>query len=191
MLQALIEKLKPLIKWIGKVHVPFSRKKITGKHYYLMRDMISPGCIFLTKTYGEMTNLINPGEMKHAAIYSGGEIIKWVTEAVGAGVVSTDLVTFLTSKDEVIILDPLGEIREKRSQVAEFAATNIGLGYDFSFSFANKSKYCAELIYDCVKAVVPTANQKNVRVYGQEFVRPDDFLNDTANWKVVYDSRKA
>jgi hypothetical protein len=191
MIEWLLKRIKPLIKWIGKQHVPFSHKKITGEHYYQMRDQIKPGCILLTVTRGELSNLINPGEMKHAAVYVGGQTIKYVVEAVGKGVVQTDLVTFLTTKDEVVILDPLGGLDAMRYKIAACTKTQIGKAYDFLFSFATQNKYyCAELIYNCIMEADPSANLNKTTVYGQDFVRPDDFLNDANNWKVVYDSRE-
>jgi len=51
--------------------MPFSKKKITGDHYFVWRDQISKGHVFLANTNGVGTNLINPAELKHGAIYYG------------------------------------------------------------------------------------------------------------------------
>ena len=65
-------KMKPLMDWIDKTFtIPFSVKKITGDHYYEWRDTIRPGTIFLSNTKGVGSNLINPAEFKHSAIYFG------------------------------------------------------------------------------------------------------------------------
>ena len=94
----LLSFLKPLIVILGKIGLP--KRKITGKDYFEIRDSIEIGTVFLTKTNYEFTNLINPTGLKHGAIYIGSinnSKIKYVAEAVGKGVVFTDLVSFLTT----------------------------------------------------------------------------------------------
>jgi len=102
--------LKPFVIWFGSLYAPFTRKKVTGKHYYLLRDEIEVGTVLLTVTEGEFSNLINPEKLKHAGTYVGnilGTGVRYVIEAVGKGVVLTDLVTFLTTKDLVVGCKPL------------------------------------------------------------------------------------
>ena len=105
----LLKFLTPLVRWTGNIYMPFSRKKITGKHYYIWRDEIEVGTVLLTKTRGEFSNIINPTSIKHAAIDVGritDSEICYVLEALGKGVVLTDLVTFLTKKDIVVGCKP-------------------------------------------------------------------------------------
>lgn len=65
-------KIAPIVAWIDKIFtVPYSIKKITGSHYYLWRDRIDKGMVFLTNTNGAGSNLINPSEINHSAIYFG------------------------------------------------------------------------------------------------------------------------
>jgi hypothetical protein len=75
-MQTLIEKvllfLEPVVKLVDKVFtIKASIKKINGDHYYLWRDKILPGAVFLTNTNGAGSNLINPSEINHGAIYFG------------------------------------------------------------------------------------------------------------------------
>jgi len=68
----LLKILKPIVIWISHKHFPWTHKKITGDHYYKWRDKITPGCVILSSTNGELSNLINPSDIKHGALYTGG-----------------------------------------------------------------------------------------------------------------------
>lgn len=62
----------PFVKFINNfINMPFSKKHITGDHYYLWRDTITKGHVFLASTSGVGTNLINVSALKHGAIYYG------------------------------------------------------------------------------------------------------------------------
>lgn len=63
--------LKPIIKKIGSLKLPWTHKKINGDHYYLWRDKIEKGMVFLTTILGEPSNLLNPCKYKHGALYFG------------------------------------------------------------------------------------------------------------------------
>lgn len=71
----LITLLKPLIVLIGKIGMP--HRKVTGETYYKIRHKIYPGMVLLTKTNWEMSNLINPCPIKHAALYVGDGMSKF------------------------------------------------------------------------------------------------------------------
>jgi hypothetical protein len=78
-------KLKPVLDFIDKAFtIPFSIKKITGDHYYEWRDKIVPGTVFLTNTQGVGSNLINPSELKHGAIYFGKNLKTAINKFIDA-----------------------------------------------------------------------------------------------------------
>jgi uncharacterized protein YycO len=182
-----MEKLTPFIKWIGQLHMPYSRKLITGKEYYLYRDFLEEGDVILTKTYGEASNFINAGEMKHAAIYVGGGTVKYVIEAVGKGVIKTNLIDFMLTKDEIVILRPLNIAEYKIKEAITKATNYVGYQYDYMFSFINKSLYCAELVYECYQEFMEMDMGYLLDV---AFVKPDHFLYDKINFEIKKDSRE-
>lgn len=186
MIKWLLKTIKPVVMFLGKVHMPFSIKRITGEDYYKLRFGIEPGCIILTTTYGEFSNLINPGKTKHAALYIGGGKIKHVIEAVGTGVIKKDLVTFLLSKDEIIVLKPKQYTNEEVEDAIDNAYSYIGQPYDYVFSLDNGAKYCSELIWFSYRQANPDIKLKCDQYSGHHVVRPDHFLEDTANWEVIY-----
>lgn len=191
----LLSILTPFIMWWGKLHWPFTHKKITGKFYYQWRDSIEVGTVFLTKTNGELSNLINPTEIKHAGIYVGNlghGNIYYVLEAVGRGVVLTDLVTFLTTKDIVIGCKPKF-IRNKETfekDLQNFADKVLGLPYDYLFNKDGKAFYCFELAAMALKSVYSELQLKCKEIVkGKRIFDENTFLDDDF-FQIIFDSRK-
>ena len=191
----LLTKLTPLIIWTSKVYMPFSRKKITGANYYLWRDSIKIGTVILTKTRGELSNLINPVEIKHAAIYVGDpydEGVKYVMEATSKGVVLTDLVTFLTTKDLAVGCYPKF-IRSKEKLTEELQAcvnSYVGIPYDYLFNGDDKAFYCFELVADCFKSVHPELQLKGREIVKSKIVYDHNTFLDGDFFEVIFDSRE-
>jgi hypothetical protein len=63
--------IKPVIAWVGRVHVPDMIKPIDGETYYRWVQGLEPGMVFLTETNGEGSDLVDPGYYKHGAIFFG------------------------------------------------------------------------------------------------------------------------
>lgn len=224
--------LSPIVKFIDKTFtVPYSHKKVTGMHYLLWRDKIDVGMVFLTNTLGAGSNLINPSEINHAAMYFGFGLrdyvenlidinknkkdaesidlvrrlrsslkkynirnnINYVIEAVGKGVVPTDLVSFLTSKDLAIGVKPNFCSKELSMDASRISVYDLGRPYDYAFSHNNGMKYCFELCADSYEKAVDGKKLKRVvyKLFG--FRLYDVFLSDTfqtVDWENVFDSRK-
>jgi len=187
--------LTPFIKYIGKLHFPFTRKKITGKFYFKNRDKISIGCILLTKIEGELSNIINPAKIPHAGTYVGdifNDGIRYVAEAVGKGVVLTDLVTFLTTKDVVVCCQPIFIRSDKKAfeiNVQQFALDSQGIPYDYGFGFGADAFYCFEFSAFSLKRPYPELQLKCKEIIkGKKIYDHNTFL-DEKFFKIVFDSR--
>lgn len=183
----------PFVKWWGKMHVPFTHKKVNGKHYYLLRDKIEVGTVLLSTTDGEFSNLINPEKIKHAAIYVGSihdDDIRYVVEATGKGVVATDLVTFMTTKDLVIGCKP-DYLTEKDKAALPFEAFKlIGTPYDYLFNKDSENLYCFELIAYCLRMVRPEVLLECKEIINGKFIYSyETFLDDEKRFSKVFDSR--
>jgi len=183
--------VRPMLKFIGKIHLPFTRRKFTGMDYYNIRDTILPGDILLTSTRGEPTNLFNASEPNHGAIYVGGEgKCKYVIEALGQGVVKTDLVSFLMSKDDVVILRPLPDNKVVRVKACRFANEMIGKEYDYLFETGDDSYYCFELIIRAYQYACPSKNFSYSYTLREITYTAQDILRDTYYWEIYFDNRK-
>lgn len=189
--QWVLNLLKPFVKWWGKLHLPFTKKKITGKHYYLWRDDINVGDVLLTSTYGELSNLINPADIKHAGIYIGYiDGIPTVAEALGKGITFTDLVTFLTTKDVVVNCRANFLERSRAADISIEGYKRLGVEYDYVFSSGNKKLYCFELAVDIFKSMYPNVILKSVEVIkGFKIYDHTTFL-DPSHFTVIFDSRE-
>ena len=190
--QFILKVLKPFVVWWGKLHLPFTHKKINGKHYYLLRDKINIGTVLLTTTYGEFSNLINPEKIKHAGIYVGdidNTGIRYVVEAVGRGVVKTDLVTFLTTKDLVIGCEPTFLDIKDTNLIPYEAQRVLGIPYDYLFEHGSKAMYCFETIAHIFKMVRPEIQLKEKEVVkGKKIYSYETYLKDSDKFNIVFNS---
>lgn len=191
--------LKPFLEWASGQHLPFTHKLVTGKDYYKAWPKLKPGAIFLTKIRGDLTSYIIPGYWSHAAIYAprtNATVDEMVMEAEGPGVLQTDLVSFMTSKDELVILEPLVSDAIK-ARAAEIATSQLGMPYDYAFDFhmsGQKAFYCSELVWwsyaqACLEAKVECPFEPEMEL-GVPTISPDN-IYASLNFHVVYDSRKA
>jgi len=184
-----------VIVW-GKIHWPFTHKKISGADYYKWRDSIEVGTVLLSKVNGEFSNIINPTELKHAGIYVGnmgsGEIY-YVLEAVGRGVVLTDLVTFITTKDILVGCKPKF-IREDSDgfiyAIHEYARKVKGSPYDYLFNSDGKAFYCFELAAMCLKSVYSEIQFKCIEIVKSKKIYSEETFLDTDFFEIIFDSRK-
>jgi len=186
---------RPFIIFWGKLHYPFTHKLINGEDYYRLRSKIEIGTVLLTKTRGELSNIINPAKMKHAGIFVGRmkeEEIFYVMEATAEGVVFTDLVTFMTTKDEIVICKP-NFIRDKadfNTKVQKLALKLKGIPYDYLFNPDGTAFYCFELAAITFRNVYSEVQlQCNEIIKGKRIYNEKTFL-DKDFFEVVYDSRK-
>lgn len=189
--------ITPFLKWSSGKHLPFTHKLITGLDYYQIEYLLQPGDIFLTRIRGELTTLIIPGFFSHAAIYcpeGAGDVNEFVMEAEGPGVVRTDLVSFLLSKDYVVIRRPrLTE--DQRILAAQYATAQRGLPYDYNFKFSmsgQKAFYCSELVWWSYAQACALAKVEcpfvPVDQLGVATITPDDIYTSN-NFNTIYDSR--
>lgn len=177
----------PITKFFGKLHMPFSHKKITGKHYFDILPKLKPGMIFLTKIDGEFSNLFIPGEYSHSAIYAGNNV---VIEAIGKGVIKKDLVTFMLSKDYIKVRKHKFSKDETIGlRAVDFAKYQIGAPYDFNFLVGNKAWYCFELVYYCFKFALKTNPFELRKTWGAETITGVD-LNNTDKFETVWCSKE-
>lgn len=64
--------LRPFVLWVDKTFtIPFSVKLINADHYFIWKPIIQKGMVFITDTYGQGSNLLNPSKGKHGGIYFG------------------------------------------------------------------------------------------------------------------------
>lgn len=181
--------LTPIIKFIGLFGLP--PRKITGVTYYQQRDNIEVGTVLLTKTYYELSNLINPTELKHGGIFIGDFWgIPTVLEATTKGVKVTNLVSFLYDKDELVICKPKF-LREGFYHIAQKSARQyFNLPYDYLFNKDAKAFYCFELIGKVFNDAYPELRFKcREIVKGKRIFDHNSFL-DNDFFDVVFDSRK-
>lgn len=179
LIRKFLKLIYPFVEFISKTHLPFTRKKINGKHFYEWEKILEPGDVFLTTTRGELSNLINPAEWKHGAVYYGKvEGIHQVYEATGKGVYKKDLVSFLTSKDYVKIFRHRGMV--KPCPLAKFLDSIEGRPYDRVFSTENQSFYCFEIIAEGLTRAICEYQPKMEKIFGEYIYTDKTFTHDAS-----------
>lgn len=149
----IMETALPLVKFIATTHMPFSHKKVTSKHYYEAKSKLRSGDVILTRVQGELTNLFITGYWTHAAFFYRNvkeTVSERVIEATTKGVVKSDLIALLTTKDAFVILRPKEEFLLKSeilvNLLIEKAESLVGKPYDYFLLSNNSSYYCSEII---------------------------------------------
>ena len=114
--------------------------------------------------------------------------ICYVIEALGAGVQATDLVTFITTKDELYMYKPkftgVDGMRHASRQAVEF----LGQKYDYGFEAKNEYKYCFEVpavAYE--KTALVKLKRKEFNIFGRklfESFMAETFFDETM-WEEV------
>ena len=171
--------------YFGKVHFPFSRKLITSKDYRACKSVMKNGMILVTSTRGELTTLLIPGFFSHVgSIISQNEII----EATGHGVVKTDLIDFLLSRDYAVLLKPKWLCDKQMEDAAKIAESMEGRGYDYEFSSDSTQFYCSELAMYSYKQVDPNSPLELRNRMGQLTFIPEDFWRAGDKFDIVWTS---
>lgn len=230
--------LAPVLQWFDHTFTLGSTvKKVDGDDYYSYRDLINKGCVFITDTAGQASNIVNPSKGKHGAIYYGrglashiknilqtlqygidsepesiqkeynkkkfdrlhrilndyklNDDVCYVLESTGRGVIATNLVKFMTTKDVFKAFTPnfySSEDDKKRIMglAADAAVEELGLPYDYGFSNGDDSIYCFELPADAyIKTTGVILDQKEF--LGHKFYLADTFTADHKNWTKIID----
>lgn len=181
--------LHPALVWVGQQHLPFTRKLLTGRHYYDLFPRLRAGMILCTQTKGELSNVLIPGHFTHVGIYIGGG---FVMEATGRGVVKTDLITFLLSKDHVRVRSPKFASRTEMESAAVWARNQEGKPYDWLFTPSPKALYCAELgIRSYWRDTSKECPFPPRDFLGVPAWSPDDIANADKLWSTEWDSQTA
>jgi len=179
----------PISKFISLVHAPFSRKKIYSKHIESIKEHLKPGAVLVTNTEGQLSNLFIDGNYSHAAICSVKEGI--IIEAKTTGVMRNNILDFMISKDQIVVLHPTFCDEDGMKFAALMCESAVGSEYDFLFDPANKAFYCSELVQFGYNKFGVWTKRKTL---GVDTVLPIDFINSAKSkapkWTIVWDSEK-
>lgn len=174
---------------VGEIHLPFSRKLITGSDYRdLMNVGLEEGDIILSLTHGELGNPLIPGHFSHVCGIVGA---REIVEAVGTGVRRTDIVDFFMNKDQMVALRPKFANREQKLNAVWYWLSQVGKPYNFDLKLSkhDEKHYCCELIYKGYNKAVPDSPFTLRKTLGIETVVPDDFLNASSKWEIIWESK--
>jgi uncharacterized protein YycO len=128
-----------LSKLCSKIHLPYTRKRVTQKKIESALYNLKPGDMILTHVDGELSSLLL-SHWSHAGISDIGRVY----EATTTGVTCSWLVYFLAHKDDFKILRPTFHYDTKI--LFDFLKNSVGAKYDFEFESGDNQFYCFELV---------------------------------------------
>jgi hypothetical protein len=145
--------LGPFLLWLGRRHLPFTKRRVHEAHVVAALARLQPGDVILTRERGAPTNLIIPGRYTHATIWSPKDGRAEVVEAVGEGVRVTGIYDLLMAHDGFAIMRARESTKEQRCAAAEIARTFVGRPYDVRLEMEDdygkrdgeREFYCGEL----------------------------------------------
>jgi uncharacterized protein YycO len=189
-----LDVLLPVTKAVGHLHLPYTRKEVKGFHFYSVLPLIRPGMVFLSKTNGELSNYLIDGEWKHCAMFGALSFTEfsypYVVEAIGKGVTITDLVSFMTSKDRLVLLEPAFASQAEMAAAAKIADRYLNAPYDYYFTPGNQAFYCSELIADCYESALGKPVFERRERMGVHTIIPNDYYKAKDKWRVVWQSHE-
>jgi len=183
----LLETIHPISNFITYFHFPWYKKKLSSKNYRECLALLEPGDVILTQSQGELANLFIPGFFSHACLYAGDG---YVIEAVGKGVIKTDLIDVLLHRNDAMVRRPTFATEEQKKQAVAWAFSKLGAQYDLFFNPNNQAFYCSELVWlayrEAVGPEVPFALRTSL---GLSTIMPDDIALADKYWETLYDTR--
>ena len=183
--------LLKLVAWASKIvseiHMPYSRKLITGRDLLELRKLIRPGDIILSKTRGELGNVGVPGFYGHAAIVYD---LNYVIEATTSGVIKTEICSFLLKKDYAALVRPTFAKDGDMLVAAREANRQVGKPYDYKFNTSDiASFYCSELVWWSYNQAMGVSPFKPREIFGRQTIVPQDFIDANKKFIQVWGSR--
>lgn len=165
----------PFSKIMGSAHIAPHQRGIKARDVMRLEDVVLMGDVILTFSEGELSNLFIEGDWKHCAMYVGaGEVV----EAIGRGVVVTDIDDFCASKDRICVLRASFCTVDETMKAVKYALSCKGKPYDFQFEPNEQALYCAELVWwayaQATKGLSPFERRQ---ILGVDTVLPSDFYN--------------
>lgn len=175
-------------QWVGRINLPFINKSVTIDDFYEAITHAKSGDAILSIGYGQLSNVFIPGKWSHVGMIVAGPR-PYVIEATSKGVVRTDLIQFMLSKDECMIMRSDFTKPHQAKRAAEYAKSFIGKPYDYMFQAGSDAFYCAELIFTCYKEVTGGHMPFEMRErLGSMTVTPQDIRNAKGKWSPVWSS---
>jgi hypothetical protein len=170
--QRFLHLIVPLSAAVGRLHLPYTRKRVRAAHVREALGLLKPGHIFRTRSDGDLVNLFVPGDsqFRHTAIWDGEGVI----EASGGGVVRLDIHDFLMSKDRFQLLEPRWATEALMTEAARQAGTLVGQPYDMIFRLSGDGQYCFKLPYDCYRRALGARPPMTLRRHWAEEVVVSD-----------------
>jgi uncharacterized protein YycO len=174
----LLKLVAPIAKFTAIIKQP--DPDLDDSDFLTLKTLIKDGDCLVSKTSWQLTNLLMPGEWKHAAIYYKGFVYEAASQV---GVRKVTLEDFFYKKDHVGLCRFADFPEDLESTPDMWLNNRIGKPYDWDLILSDNDKYyCSELCFyfyclcfgDFAKKFKPSF------YLGKEVIRPTDMWNNLA-----------
>ena len=116
--------------------------RVRGPQVRQILNTVEPGDVLYRRHDGYLNTICTPGYYGHVGLYVGGD---QVVHALGKGIIEEDIINFCRA-DAVGVSEVVGASEEQISDAIDFAKSQIGKEYDFTFTAGDDVYNCTELI---------------------------------------------
>ena len=178
-------------KYLLKNVIPYIRTstyyaKFNGEQYELMRLLVEPGDIILTRDKRKLTGMLIPGTWDHAALVTSGYQAAQMTHK---DFTIDWLFDIAKESDEIVVLRCNDFDCHYALEVVKKAKSFKDAKYDSEFTLGVEALYCSELIYQADFEKRLKLDLTDLIGLNRPYISPDG-LYDCKNCTVVFDSRK-
>jgi uncharacterized protein YycO len=180
----------PIIRATRDVNWRFGRKyHCSDVDLDNLKTLLKPGMILLTRKDFQLSNFFIEGYWTHSGIVISKEE---VIEAIGRGVIISDLKDFCAKTDNFVILKPRFCSWPEMEEASRHAAELVGFPYSYDFNNSDSSFYCSKLILKaygtaCGWGREPHKVPEEFRILCEgKIVHPINLFRNRNAWEVVF-----
>jgi len=186
-----------IVKLIGKVHMPWTKKILRDEQIRAVMNNSKQGDILLVRAGGYLSSVLL-GKFSHVAMKLNQNQI---FDSKGIGVSRDDILSVLVGYTRCVVMRPrftAEELRKAMARVSEIEATDAKhhIKYNYSLIEGNKvskkvpdTVTCSQLQRDILNTAKPNFLDLRKR-FGFMSIAPEDFYKAHSKFDEIYDTEK-
>ena len=195
--QHLFKFIESMVKLIGKVHMPWTKKILTDEQIRGVLNNSKQGDILVVRAGGHLSSLFL-GEFSHNAMrLNQNEIF----DATAEGVARRDILAVLIGYTRVVVVRPrftTTEIRKAMNRIREIETSDAENNIEYNYSLVEGNEVsrkvpdaatCSQLMRDILNNAKPDFMDLRKR-FGFMSIAPEDIVKATSKFDIVYDTEK-
>lgn len=151
---------------------------------------LEPCDVIVTMSKWQLTSMCIPGEVKHAALFVGGQLDQEIAEMVCSGWQSSSWRDVCQASRVVILRCDEWRKDDYFKLVIAMCKSFVGTLYDVQFTLSIKLLSCAEMLWHCDPENRAEVSTKDILGLGRPYITPQAYYK-SKKMRVVWDSDNA